>query len=287
MVFAGQAVHGMDPETGAVLWAHPHDAGNDFNFQVPQWNQEDNLLFISSGYIAGSRAIRLRRRRAVTEVEELWYDPRLRFTFLNTLRLGEFIYGTSGQGSTAIMTATHMATGETAWRTRGFSRASLLHADEKVIILEEDGTLGLATMTEDGMTTLAETTLFDSRSWTVPTLVGATLYARDREKIVAVDLGTSSPRDPRPDFSGLWTLDHDASRFTPPAFSGGRGGARHRAALCHARRERDDRDRPGDERAEGLGLRPRTGSSDPGGSRHDDDGPVTLGRYAAGLRGNR
>ena len=28
-----------------------------------------------------------------------------------------------------------------------------------------------------------------------------------------------------PDFSGMWTLDRDASDFTPPAFSGGRGGA--------------------------------------------------------------
>ena len=27
-----------------------------------------------------------------------------------------------------------------------------------------------------------------------------------------------------PDFSGMWTLDRDASEFTPPAFSGGRGG---------------------------------------------------------------
>ena len=28
----------------------------------------------------------------------------------------------------------------------------------------------------------------------------------------------------RPDFSGMWTLDRDASEFTAPAFSGGRGG---------------------------------------------------------------
>ena len=27
-----------------------------------------------------------------------------------------------------------------------------------------------------------------------------------------------------PDFSGMWTLDRDASQFTAPAFSGGRGG---------------------------------------------------------------
>jgi len=29
----------------------------------------------------------------------------------------------------------------------------------------------------------------------------------------------------QPDFSGYWTLDREASAITPPAFSGGRGGA--------------------------------------------------------------
>ena len=124
----------------------------------------------------------------MTRVEELWYDPRLRFTFLNPIRLGDFVYGMSGQGATAIMTATHVATGETAWRERGFSWASLLHADGKTLILEEDGDLTLATLTPRGMTTLATAPLFDTRSWTAPTLVGTTLYARDREKILALDL---------------------------------------------------------------------------------------------------
>ena len=39
------------------------------------------------------------------------------------------------------------------------------------------------------MTVLSQAKLFDTMSWTVPTLVGTTLYARDREKIVALDLG--------------------------------------------------------------------------------------------------
>ena len=187
VVFAGQAVHGLDPDTGDVLWAHPHDAGNDFNFQVPLWG-DDHIMFLSSGYIAGSRAIQLTWNGETTETEELWYDPRLRFTFLNPIRVGDFVYGTSGQGAAALMTATHVATGETAWRERGFSRANMLYADGKAIILEEDGDLTLATFTPNGMTTLAKTALFNTRSWTAPTLVGTTLYARDREKIVALDL---------------------------------------------------------------------------------------------------
>ena len=146
------------------------------------------MLFMSSGYIGGSRAIKLTRDGDVTTTEELWYDPSLRFTFLNPLRLGDFVYGTSGQGATAIMTATHVATGETAWRARGFSRANMLYADGKAFVLQEDGTLSMVTLTPTGMTTLAETVLFNTTSWTVPTLVGSTLYARDRERIVALDL---------------------------------------------------------------------------------------------------
>ena len=46
--------------------------------------------------------------------------------------------------------------------------------------------------------------------------------------VLAVGLlatGTVSPVAAQtPDFSGMWTLDRDASQFTVPAFSGGRGG---------------------------------------------------------------
>jgi hypothetical protein len=188
VIFAGQAVHGLSPETGEILWAHAHDAGNDFNFQVPLWSDDDDILFLSSGYIAGSRAIKLTRDGDVTRTQELWYDPQLRFTFLNPLRIGNFVYGTSGQGATAIMTAIEIETGETAWRARGYSRASMIHADGKVLLLEEDGDLILATVTPTKLTTLATMQLFNTRAWTVPTLVGTTLYARDREKIVALDL---------------------------------------------------------------------------------------------------
>ena len=42
------------------------------------------------------------------------------------------------------------------------------------------------------MEVLATAPIFATTSWTVPTLVGTTLYARDREKIVALDLGEAA-----------------------------------------------------------------------------------------------
>ena len=188
VVFGGGTVNGMDPDDGTVLWTHPHDPGNDFNFMVPIWG-EDNILFVSSGYKTGSRALRLTREDNLTTVKELWLDPQLQFMFLNPLRIGDYIYGTDGTFGPSFVTGVDVHTGETLWQERGFARGSMLYADGKVILMDEDGDLALTRMTPDGMTVLGRTTIFQSTSWSAPTLVGTTLYVRDREKIMALDLG--------------------------------------------------------------------------------------------------
>jgi outer membrane protein assembly factor BamB len=188
VVFGGGTVQGMDPASGDVLWSHPHDPGNDLNCGTPLWG-EDDILFLSSAYKAGSRAIRLRQEGDQTLPEELWFNTRVRFMFLSSLRIGDTLYGTAGDFGPAFLTALDVKTGETLWQHRGFGRASLLHAGGKTIILDEDGDLALATLTPEGVTIHSEAKVFDTTSWTVPTLVGTTLYARDREKIVALDLG--------------------------------------------------------------------------------------------------
>jgi outer membrane protein assembly factor BamB len=188
VVFGGGTVNGLDPSTGDVLWSHPHDPGNDLNCSTPLWGP-DNLLVVSSAYKAGSRAIRLTPEGGQTLAQEAWFTNRVRFMFLSALRIGDFVYGTTGDFGPAFLTALDVKTGTAAWQHRGFGRASMLHADGKAIILDEDGDLALARLTPGGVTILAETPLFETTSWTVPSLVGTTLYARDREQIVALDLG--------------------------------------------------------------------------------------------------
>ncbi len=190
VIFGGGTVQGMDPSSGRVLWSHAHDPGNDLNCGMPLWGQDD-ILFLSSAYKAGSRALRLRQEGDSTFPEEVWYNTRARFMFLTSLRIGDTLYGTAGDFGPAFLTALDVETGEILWQHRGFGRASLLQAGDKTIILDEDGDLALATMTPQGVTIHSEAKLFETTSWTVPTLVGTTLYARDREKIVALDLGAN------------------------------------------------------------------------------------------------
>lgn len=199
VVFGGGSVNGMDPSNGRILWSHVHDPGNDLNCGTPLFGP-DNILFVSSAYRAGSRAIQLKPDKDVTYAEELWFTNRVRFMFLNAIRVGDFIYGTTGDFGPAFLTALNIKTGQAAWQHRGFGRASMIYADNpsagsgqgKAIIMDEDGDLALARLAPEGVTILAEAKkVFDTTSWTVPTLVGRTLYARDREKIVALNLGAN------------------------------------------------------------------------------------------------
>jgi outer membrane protein assembly factor BamB len=189
---AGGTVQGMNPVDGQALWAFPHDPGNDLNCSTPIWG-DDNILFVSSAYKAGSRAIRLRKVGDVTMPEELWFTNRVRYMFLNAVRLGDHVYGTTGDFGPAFLTALDIKTGRAAWQHRGFGRASMVHADGKAIIMDEDGDVALARLAPEGVTILSQAKIFDTTTWTTPTLVGTTLYARDRERIVALDLASETP----------------------------------------------------------------------------------------------
>jgi hypothetical protein len=89
------------------------------------------------------------------------------------------------------VTALDVRTGEVAWQQRNFARANFVHADGKLIVLDEDGTLALASISPNGLQVHAKASVLTNRAWTVPTLVGTRLYLRDRATIKALELGRS------------------------------------------------------------------------------------------------
>jgi hypothetical protein len=107
----------------------------------------------------------------------------------NFLKIGNHVYGSSGDFGPAPMSAVDLATGEIVWRDRAFAKATLVLVGERLIVLDEDGTLGLATVSPEGLDVQARAEIFSGRSWTAPTLVGTRLYMRDRKQMVALDLG--------------------------------------------------------------------------------------------------
>jgi hypothetical protein len=62
-------------------------------------------------------------------------------------------------------------------------------AEGRLIILDEDGNLALASLSPEGLQVHAKVALLSNNSWTAPALVGTRLYVRDRKNIMALDLG--------------------------------------------------------------------------------------------------
>jgi hypothetical protein len=106
------------------------------------------------------------------------------------IRLGDYAYGASGDFGPAFISAIEMKSGKIAWQDRTFARAQVLFADGKLIVLDEDGTLGLITVSPEGLKVLARAPVLQHLSWTPPTLAGTKLFVRDRRVIAAFELGS-------------------------------------------------------------------------------------------------
>ena len=179
---------GVDPSNGTVLWRHPHKTQWGLNISTPVW-ADDNLLFVSAAYNNGARLLKLTQTAGKTTVEEQWFQNRMKTHIGTVIRLGDFYVGSNGDFGPCPTVGVDVKTGTVLWQNREFARSTFLHADGKLIILDEDGNLGLAAPTRQGLNVLARASVLSNKAWTVPTLAGTRLYVRDRAKMLAFELG--------------------------------------------------------------------------------------------------
>jgi len=101
------------------------------------------------------------------------------------VRIGDLLLAASGDMGPCPLTATDVKTGKILWRDRTFPKASLVAVGKQLLILDEEGVLGLATPTETGLTVHGKIGVLENNSWTPPTVVGTRVYVRDRKNIAA------------------------------------------------------------------------------------------------------
>jgi outer membrane protein assembly factor BamB len=187
-ILLGDEIAGIDPETGTLLWRHPHKTEHGLAVSTPVW-APGNLLFLSTAYNGGARVLKLSRNGNSTTVQELWHNPTVQSHLGTVIRQGGFVYLASGQG-VGLLTAVELQTGRVAWKVRDFVKAQLLAADGRLIVLDEDGNLGVGIATPERFQAVAKWPMLASIAWTPPTLSGNRLYLRDRRVIMALDLST-------------------------------------------------------------------------------------------------
>ena len=188
VISGGDDLLGVDPASGSVFWRHPHKTDWGLNISTPVWG-EGNLLFASAAYSNGARLLKLTQRDGTSTVQELWFQNRMRTHIGTVIRLDDYYVGSNGDFGPCPTVGVDVKTGQVLWQNREFARSTFLHADGKLIILDEDGNLGLAAPNRQGLNVLTRASILSNKSWTVPTLAGTRLYVRDRAKMMAFDLG--------------------------------------------------------------------------------------------------
>jgi outer membrane protein assembly factor BamB len=187
LLFTGEDLIGVNPDTGVLRWSYPHANQWRHNINLPAVTGGDTI-FLSSPQ-AGARGLQIVRDGDALKVEEIWSTRRLQFYHGASVRDGDWVYGTTGTGGPGFMVAVNIRTGEEGWRERGFAKANCLGADGKLVVLDGSGVLYLVDATPEKLVIHARTQLLEGTAWTVPTLVGKTIYVRDGKRILAVNLG--------------------------------------------------------------------------------------------------
>ena len=187
VVFAQTEVLGLDANGGKPLWRFPCTNRSKTHATSVIWG-DDNLLWVATKKDGGTRVLKLTQKGGKTNVEQVWRSKRINVFHWNSVRVGDYVYTASGVSQT-ILLAVNVKTGDIVWRERGFPKTLCLYADNKLILLDENGQLALAKVSPEGFDVLAKVQLTEKVSWTVPTLVGKTLYVRDAKNILALDLG--------------------------------------------------------------------------------------------------
>ncbi len=183
-------VVGLDPKTGDLLWGERMENQWKTNISTPVWGP-DKLLYVTTSQV-GSVGLKFSKADGKTKVEKAWKNEKMQVGQGNVVRVGDYLYGSSGGMGPAFVTAINAKTGEVAWQERGFAKATLLYGDGKVLLLDEEGVLALASAEPKAWKVNSQVNLLKAKAWTVPTLVDKNLYLRDQKNILALNLGKSN-----------------------------------------------------------------------------------------------
>ncbi|MEK6235823.1 MAG: PQQ-like beta-propeller repeat protein, partial [Planctomycetales bacterium] len=148
----------------------------------------DDLIFISTGYNVGCGLFRLQEGK----LTRVYANRDMRNHFNNSVLHKGYLYGFDGNsnlGRIVTLVCMNHKTGEVAWSKSGFGCGSVLIADDKLIILSDEGTLAIAEASSKSFQPLAQAKVLSGQCWTVPVLADGRIYCRGSAgTLVCVDV---------------------------------------------------------------------------------------------------
>lgn len=180
---------GVDAATGKVLWRSPFPQGK--TAVIPTPIVKDNFVYITAGYGAGCKEIKIGADNSVSDVFE---NKVMKNHHGGVVLVGDYLYGNAdGPG----LVCQDFKTGEEVWSSRMMSKGAVGYADGMLYCLEEGpGNVLLVEASPKGWNEKSRFKLdpqTQQRSpqghiWTHPVISNGKLYLRDQELIFCFDV---------------------------------------------------------------------------------------------------
>ncbi|MCS6849774.1 MAG: PQQ-binding-like beta-propeller repeat protein [Gemmataceae bacterium] len=217
VIWHPEAVNGLDPETGRLLWSVPFRVRAGLTIATPR--QEGDRLFVSSFY-NGSLMLRIDARKPAAEI--VWKiagrseQPRqtegLHSLMVTPVWKDGHLYGVCSYGQLRCLKA---ETGERLWsslaatggKEERWATAFLVAQGDRYVLFNERGDLIFARLTPKGYEEIDKAHVLEPTNfmaagqrqggavlWSHPAFANRTMYARNDREIIAVSLAAEAGR---------------------------------------------------------------------------------------------
>ena len=184
---------GVEATSGKLLWRYKRPI-SQYGANIPTPLASGGIIYVGSAGTGGG-AVRLKKGEGGVEAEELYFESKLPTSIGGSVKLGDLLFGTTGQSMMCI----EFATGKIKWQDRALGPASLCYAGGLLYLHAESGEAALVAPSESSYQERGRFTPPDQpkrrgemeRAWAYPVVANGHLYLRDHNVLWCYDV-----RDP-------------------------------------------------------------------------------------------
>jgi outer membrane protein assembly factor BamB len=187
VVFTGTRMLGLNPLTGDEWWAFPWSTSFNANIATPI--VVENFVFLSSAYNAGCALLEISGQGDTWTARPVYVHKNrlMRNHHSSCVLVDGYLYGFDCGPN--LLTCVDLRRGEKRWVSRDFGKGCVLYAAGHLLVLTEDGELGLVEANPEQVRVKGRFRVFDEpQVWALPTLVAGRLYLRSNKEIVCLEV---------------------------------------------------------------------------------------------------
>jgi outer membrane protein assembly factor BamB len=176
---------GIDAKSGKLLWRYAK-AVSKYGANIPTPVAGDSYVYFGSAGTGGG-AVKLSAKDGGVEAQEVYFESKLPTAIGGTVKVGEYLYGTTAQALMCI----EFATGKPKWEERALGAAALCYADGRLYLHGENGDVALVEPSPESYREKGRFTPPDppkrsnpmEKAWVYPVVANGRLYIRDQDSL--------------------------------------------------------------------------------------------------------